>query len=252
MLAGKAQPFGSSPGTSIDHAMTDTTQFHVRHLERLPLGTTYPGIVEHVQRLMNRAPLVPTDTLVIDYTGCGRPAYDIFVSRGMSPIGVAICSGDSVNFNGLTYTVPKGLLIARVTALLHEGRLKIAKELADAPALVEELGNFRATVTESGRWTYGARSGAHDDLVLALAIALWRAHGGDVPGMAAFDYMRLQKRTAGTRSEFFVGVDLGQSSDSTAIAVVEKITPPTATADATHAASPTKDFTKRIAGGHPL
>jgi hypothetical protein len=30
-------------------------------------------------------------------------------------------------------------------------------------------------VTDSGRWTFGARSGAHDDLVLALALALWRA-----------------------------------------------------------------------------
>jgi len=38
-----------------------------------------------------------------------------------------------------------------------------------------ELEDFRATVTDSGRWTFGARSGAHDDLVLALALALWRA-----------------------------------------------------------------------------
>jgi hypothetical protein len=42
-----------------------------------------------------------------------------------------------------------------------------------------ELEDLRATVTDSGRWTFGARSGAHDDLVLALALALalalWRA-----------------------------------------------------------------------------
>ena len=30
-----------------------------------------------------------------------------------------------------------------------------------------------------GYWKFGARAGKHDDLVLALAIALWRAHGDD-------------------------------------------------------------------------
>lgn len=62
-------------------------------------------------------------------------------------------------------------------ALLHDGRLKIHKALADAPALVAELQEFRAQVTDSGYSRFGARSGKHDDLVLAVAIALWRAHG---------------------------------------------------------------------------
>jgi hypothetical protein len=29
--------------------------------------------------------------------------------------------------------------------------------------------------TDSGRLTFGAREGRHDDLVLALAVAVWRA-----------------------------------------------------------------------------
>ena len=41
------------------------------------------------------------------------------------------------------------------------------------PVLKVELEDFRATVTDAGRWTSGAWSGQHDDLVLALA--LWRA-----------------------------------------------------------------------------
>ena len=60
-------------------------------------------------------------------------------------------------------------------ALLHDGRLQIQKDLPEAPILKLELEDFRASVTDSGRWTFGARSGAHDDLVLALALALWRA-----------------------------------------------------------------------------
>jgi hypothetical protein len=58
---------------------------------------------------------------------------------------------------------------------LHDGRLQIQKDLPEAPVLKVELEDFRASVTDSGRWTFGARAGAHDDLVLALALALWRA-----------------------------------------------------------------------------
>ena len=90
----------------------------------------------------------------------------------------------------LIYRVPKLMLISRVQALLHDGRLKIHKRLPDAPALVAELQDFRAKVTDSGYWKFGARSGKHDDLVLAVAIALWRAHGDNIPGYGVFEYYR--------------------------------------------------------------
>jgi hypothetical protein len=41
--------------------------------------------------------------------------------------------------------------------------------------LHEELKDFRRHVTTAGRATYQARTGRHDDLVLAVAIALWWA-----------------------------------------------------------------------------
>ena len=36
-----------------------------------------------------------------------------------------------------------------------------------------ELQAFRVTLTARGRDTYAARSGEHDDLVLAVALAVW-------------------------------------------------------------------------------
>src|SRR4051794_22559264 len=52
-------------------------QVHVRHLERLPLGMSYPSIVQHVKMVMARPPLngdtkTPPAKLVIDSTGVGR------------------------------------------------------------------------------------------------------------------------------------------------------------------------------------
>ena len=41
--------------------------YQVGHLERVPLGTPYPGIVAHVGRLLGK---LPDPELVIDYTGC--------------------------------------------------------------------------------------------------------------------------------------------------------------------------------------
>jgi hypothetical protein len=58
--------------------------------------------------------------------------------------------------------------------MMHTG-LRIANELRETPALETELKDFRRHVSEAGRYSFQARIGAHDDLVLAVAIPLWRA-----------------------------------------------------------------------------
>ncbi len=54
------------------------------------------------------------------------------------------------------------------------GTLKIAASLDHARLLLQELVNFQAKITDAANVVTGAwREGAHDDLVLALALALW-------------------------------------------------------------------------------
>ena len=198
--------------------------FQVGHLERVPLGTPYPGIVAHVGRLLDKLPA--GTELVIDLTGVGRPVFDMFVYSGISPLGVLITAGASETRDGPICGVPKLTLVSRLQALLHEGRLKILRELAEAETLVRELQDFRVEFTAAGHLTFNARTGKHDDLVLALAIAVWRAYGG---GMASYGVWELTRRQAmGSRANeprYFVGVDLGQSRDPTAIAVVRRVDP---------------------------
>ncbi len=50
--------------------------------------------------------------------------------------------------------------------------------LPDAPALIEELADFRANISDAGYTSFCAREGAHDDLVLSVALALWWATRG--------------------------------------------------------------------------
>jgi hypothetical protein len=62
-----------------------------------------------------------------------------------------------------------------VQVCLQAGRLKIASALPEAATLTKELQDFQMKITlATGHDSYGAwREGAHDDLVLALACALW-------------------------------------------------------------------------------
>src|ERR1700758_1843572 len=161
--------------------------FQVGHLERLPLGTPYPAIVAHVGRLLTKLPNDPQ--LAIDFTGVGRPVFEMFVYSGICPIGVAITGGMTETQDFGTCSVPKLNLVSRLQALLHEGRLKILRELDEAETLVRELQDFRMEFTATGHLTFNARSGKHDDLVLALAIATWRAHGGGIAYWGLLEFM---------------------------------------------------------------
>jgi hypothetical protein len=76
----------------------------------------------------------------------------------------------------MAYWVAKGLLCSTVQSLLQGGRLRVAPGLELAETLRDELLNFEVKVTEAANETYGCwRSGKHDDLVLAVALAVWVA-----------------------------------------------------------------------------
>lgn len=188
--------------------------FQVGHLERLPLNTPYPGVVRHVAQMLAAPRLRGKSELVIDFTGVGRPVFDMFVGHGVTPIGVTITAGDAVSRDGLISKVPKLNLISRIQALLHDGRLKIHKNLPDAPQLVAELQDFRGTVTDTGYWKFGARSGRHDDLVLAVAIALWRSHGDNISNFGLFEAVRREANgyITAPAPDFGFGLMAGESS----------------------------------------
>jgi len=171
----------------------DKPIFQVGHLSRVALGTPYPAIVVHVMDMLARPRFRGKSELVIDATGVGRPVLDLFNGYGVTPIGVLITGGTATTRDGPMWHVPKINLVSRLQALLHDERLHIHKDIPDAAALVSELQNFRAEYSDIGYIRFNARSGKHDDLVLALAIALWRAHGDGEASFANWiEYMRRQ------------------------------------------------------------
>jgi len=151
--------------------------YTVVHLMRFPLGMSYPAMVRDIGSMLTQPPLHGSATeLIIDETGVGKAVGDIFDQVGLKPIKVTITAGNDEGQYGFgRYTVPKQVLISTLDAAMHTEQLFFAKGLGEASALEQELKDFRRHVSEAGRYSFAARDGKHDDLVLATAIALWRA-----------------------------------------------------------------------------
>ena len=153
--------------------------YEVRHLERLPLGTRYPEVVGRVKALLGTPPLADECALAVDATGVGVAVTDMLRNAGLYFDSVTITSGEKESREGSHWRVPKRDLISACQVLLQQRRLKIAASLPEAKTLTEELLNFRYKITQASNLTYETwREGAHDDLVLALSLAVWEAEKG--------------------------------------------------------------------------
>lgn len=148
-------------------------------LKRWPLGTSYPDIVDGTCKVLERDELKGSD-LVVDATGVGRPVVDML--RKAKPAGqvrpVMITAGASESVQGGYFHVAKTILISCTNVLLQSQRIKFAAGMFEVNTLVKELQNYRLKVTAAANETYNAREGAHDDLVLALALPCWFGERG--------------------------------------------------------------------------
>ena len=155
----------------------DRKKLLVRHVERVPLGTSYPKVVDLVGAITQHEDLVGQCCLAVDATGVGTPVVDMLrdARLGCDICAVTITGGEREHKNGMTWSVPKRDLIAGVQVLMEQRELRIARGLKEAGPLMKELVGLRMTAGESGRVQMGADAGEHDDLVIALALACWRA-----------------------------------------------------------------------------
>jgi hypothetical protein len=157
-----------------EHGRPGRPDLHVSHLERYELGTPYPLMIERITALMNRPPLAGRSTLLVDATGVGLPVVDALRDAGLDLEAVTITGGGKVTPVRGGWHVPKRDLIASAQIALQARRLIIAEGLPHTATLVKELQDYRVEISEAtGHDSYNARSGAHDDLVLAVALAVW-------------------------------------------------------------------------------
>ena len=72
--------------------------------------------------------------------------------------------------------MPKRDLIGGLQVALQQRHLEIPRAIPEAEVLRKELADYRVKIdATTAHDSYDARSGAHDDLLLALALAVWAA-----------------------------------------------------------------------------
>lgn len=151
-------------------------RFRLYHAERLALGTPYVEIVERLRRLfesqtprLSATPIplsTPPRTLVVDASGVGRPVVELLrrahLGCALAPITI-MASGSPREESGEEF-VPRRDLLANLRILMEKRLLRIASRIHDRDALIQEILRVR-----------DASGSQHDDLVMTVALACWRA-----------------------------------------------------------------------------
>jgi hypothetical protein len=152
-------------------------RFRVRHLERVRLGTPYPDVVARVRSVVRWRAVAGRCTLAMDATGVGAPVLDLLrvagLGCGIEP--VILTGGERESHSGGVWHVPKRDVVTGLRVMLEQGELGLSRRVGGVEQLAREMAGMEARVRRSGRESFGAAGGEHDDLVMACALACWRA-----------------------------------------------------------------------------
>lgn len=140
----------------------------VRFAKQWKLGTPYGDVAKEVGNIYRKIEPLGKPVLVVDQTGVGDAVYEMIKDqlRGANLEGVVI-----------NQELKRDMYAAMETNL-EQGKLQIAFDCLAVKELKQEL-----LTVEIRRVGYGYKFGAfekdaHDDLVMALALACWRERIG--------------------------------------------------------------------------
>jgi hypothetical protein len=160
--------------SAVTFATERATRRAVRHLERVPVGTPYPDVVEKAIRIADKLANAAQTNLIVDATGGGIPVADSLRKPAakwrLAP--VIINAGYRDTYVDGFWRVAKQDLIGRLQLAFDFGEFQIEASLPETETLVQELTAMRGFERKRGR-TMEAPGSAHDDLALALALAWW-------------------------------------------------------------------------------
>lgn len=154
--------------------------YEVRTIERPRLRTKYPKIIARVKEIRDyiKEQTGKMPVIMLDVTGVGRGLFDEFTRCGVITTAVTIVAGEDFSIVPDSFEheihVGKKALIGRLNVLLEGKRIGYDKGSKMGKKLKDELHRFLIRVNKNATAIFEAQSGFHDDLVIALALAVWR------------------------------------------------------------------------------
>ncbi len=146
-------------------------EFRISHLDRIPLGVPYTKVPGMVRERVIEANLTAKVTIAVDASGPGLPVADLLrhsdLPASVLPVIITGGSGNSKVPNKGVYTIPRKDILTLLRIAIESRRLKAPRNLAMRDEFLDELANLGAESSSHTR--------DHDDLVFAVALALWAA-----------------------------------------------------------------------------
>ena len=138
-------------------------------------GLPYDQIVDWVARIYHKPEFnadVPPE-LVIDSTGVGVAVRDMLLAKGLRPKAITITAGEAYSQVGSSFHVGKARLIGTFLGAFDGGKVAVNPSMPIWPQLEKEMLAYRAEISAQGRAKFEAEEGEHDDMIFALAQAIW-------------------------------------------------------------------------------
>ena len=181
---------------------------HIVHwCQKVPLGTSYVDVVQQITATAERARSLGHVMLVVDATGVGRPLCDLLRREArVSMRTVTFTSGESETRDGsFGFHTPKRDLMGALLLVIESRRITVLPSCPFRADLLAELQNIDFTISErTGHDSYAAAGSGHDDMTMALALAIWWAERPDA-GAAYAEAQR--QRAARTPMERQAAID---------------------------------------------
>jgi hypothetical protein len=155
--------------------------FCLRFLDRWPLRTPYEQVIQDTrERLVQDEGRGFKPKLIADFGGPGPYIMETFRAEGLNPKGLLLTGGHhppekSEKFS-YVWHIPRRALVTRLQVLVQNSQLLYPKTgMPLAETLLNELRGLRQKQTPSGNDVFVHRENEHDDLILAVAGAVFQA-----------------------------------------------------------------------------
>jgi hypothetical protein len=163
-------------------------RYVIRLLEEYDLGISYPDQVAKAVATLSH-PALKGARCGVDYTGVGRPVYDLLLVARPPVLlfPILTTSGHATTYDEVTREIhaPKVEQVSLLQVLLQADLLNWHPKLATAGRLKDQLNKYRVKITKAKNEVFGAGAG-NDDLVSAVMTACFLGEhfgGGDVTGI---------------------------------------------------------------------